>query len=141
MPERERELHRAFVGEGYKRDRSNTDLYRYTGFIQVASKNIEVAWLLPDAEFIKLPKLQILSRASDLVNVVAHLNDEEEYCYAQEGEVLLDRYNISGSIKACLNMARDALYEALSKKDLSPDIAVEFVPHWLPDKHIFADLR
>jgi len=138
---RENILHQAFLGEGYRRDRSALDCFRYEGCIRVKEKSIAVAWKLKDLEFLKLPILQLTARDADLPGIVAHINRKSEYCYAQEGSLILDRYNIPYSIKVCLNYAQAALTDALSRRDHSGDIENEFVQHWLGESYIYADLR
>jgi molybdopterin/thiamine biosynthesis adenylyltransferase len=71
----------------------------------------------------------LLSAAEDVPELVAHLQENHEYCYAERDGPLLDRFNVGGSVAATLQLMRQSLERSLTRH-ASQEIAAEFPQHW-----------
>lgn len=129
--ERARDLRRTLVPHGFKRDRSDTTAFRYTGKFNAAGRKVSVAVTFRDLEFTSLPVVTLLDPAKEAPHVVAHLMASEALCFARNEDVVLDRYDVGGTALACLELARRGLERALTHKRLEHEIAQEFPQHWL----------
>lgn len=132
-------LHRAMRGAGFVRDRSVVGQHRFIGELQAGGRALAIAITFADTEFLQLPDLQVIS-PTDLGDAVAHLGGDGKVCYAQSGMVVLDGYDITGSVAICLELARRGLERIVSHRNLSGEVEAEFPQHWLGDS-IFTDLR
>ena len=146
---RARELLRTLSAQGFQRDRTDTERIRYTGMLRAANRDISVAITFADLEFTRLPKLTLLAPEKEAPHVVAHLGTSGAFCFAQDGDIVLDRYNVGGTALQCLELARRGLERALAHGYLEEDIAREFPQHWqgapffydiVSDKHTRAHL-
>ena len=66
-------------------------------------------------------------------NVVAHLSASGALCFANNADVVLDRYNVGGTALLCIEMARRGVERALTHKYVEDEIAAEFPQHWQGD--------
>jgi hypothetical protein len=129
------------LASGFNRDRGYSGGYRYIGAIAVAGRSVAASLTFDDLEFAKLPVLNLLNANSDCPEVIAHLGRDDEFCFARKEQILLDRYRPGGSVLECLNLAREALERALTRKDQAIDIALEFPQHWLGQEVALVDFR
>ena len=128
---RAKDLLRTLAHKGFKRDRSETKAYKYSGKLKVAGRDVSVAITFADLEFIQLPELMLLDPDREAPNVVAHLTASGALCFARNEDLVLDRYDVGGTALMCLALARRGLEYALTHKHLEEDIAREFPQHWL----------
>ncbi len=128
--QRARDLRRTLVANGFKRDRSDTSNYRYTGKLSAAGRKVSVAVTFSDLEFTTLPLVTLLDPAREAPNVVAHLMASEALCFANNDDVVLDRYDVGGTALTCLELARRGLERALTHKRIEKEVAEEFPQHW-----------
>ena len=129
--QRAKELFRAFASCGFKRDRSKPSCYHYVGPIKANGREISVSMTFRDLEFTHLPELTLLDPAREAPNVVAHLSASGALCFARDHDIVLDRYDVSGTALRCLMLARQGVERALTHKHLEQEIALEFPQHWL----------
>ncbi len=139
MDARRRELHRALGGLGFVRDASSLKAIRYTGNLRVAGKLVRVGIVFDDLEFARLPRLQLVAPAEDAPQLLAHLETDGEYCYAQRDGHLLDRFNVPSSVATSIEMMRASL-ERSQTSHATVEIAAEFPQHWFGFS-IFVDLK
>lgn len=128
--QRKKELFQALASKGFKRDRSDTEAFRYTGKLSAAGRNLNVEIRFRDLEFTRLPTLTLLHPEKEAPQVVAHLETSGALCFARNEDLVLDRYNVGGTALMCLEMARLGLERALTHKHLESEIAQEFPQHW-----------
>ena len=129
--ERARDLFQALAHKGFRRDRSQTGTYRFTGKLSVVGREVGVAIEFRDLEFTRLPKLTLLNPDYEAPEVVAHLEASGALCFARNEDLILDRYDVAGTALMCLGLARRGLERALTHKRLQGEIAQEFPQHWL----------
>jgi len=127
---RARDLLRTLVPHGFKRDRTDTRAFRYTGTLTAAGRTVAVAITFSDLEFTRLPQVTLLHPEQEAPHVVAHLMAEGGLCFARDDDVVLDRYDVGGTALTCLELARRGLERALTHKHLEHEIAQEFPQHW-----------
>lgn len=127
---RARDLFRTLAHKGFKRDRSDTRAYRYTGTLKAGGRVVHVAITFRDLEFTRLPKLTLLNPYEEAPHVVAHLEASGALCFARNEDLVLDRYDIGGTALMCLELGRRGLERALTHKHLEGEIAEEFPQHW-----------
>ncbi len=125
--------------EGFKRDRRHTRTFRYVGTMHANGRDIEVAIHFLDLEFSCLPTVTLLRPTEEAPDVLAHLSTTGSLCFASDGDIVLDRYNIVGSVQLCLTLAKQGLQRALTHKHLGQEIAAEFPQHW-GGSHFYYDL-
>ena len=125
------DLFRTLAHKGFRRDRSQTRTYRFTGKLLVVGREVGVAIEFRDLEFTRLPKLTLLNPDEEAPDVVAHLEASGTLCFARNEDLVLDRYNVGGTVLMCLELARRGLERALTHKRLQGEIAQEFPQHWL----------
>ncbi|MGQ0580380.1 MAG: HesA/MoeB/ThiF family protein [Reyranella sp.] len=135
------DLRRTLVANGFDRDRQYRRGFRYTGTLSINRQPIDVALTFEDLEFTRPPILTLRNPKRDCPDVVAHLGHDHEFCYARKEQVVLDRYNVGGSVLACLDMAKKSLERALTHKDFSKEVALELPQHWLGDIVALVDYR
>ena len=126
-----RDLFRTLALKGFKRDRWETQTYRFTGQLSAVGREIGVAIEFRDLEFIRLPKLTVINPGDETPEVVAHLQASGALCFARNEDLVLNRYDVGGTAIMCLELARRGLERALSRKSLQGEIAQEFPQHWL----------
>lgn len=127
---RKRALRAAMVSLGYARDRADTQAYRYVGKLVAAGRSISVALVFSDLEFTQLPKAILLAPEAEAPDVVAHLSVSGALCFANDTDVVLDRYDVAGTVALCVELARRGLERALTRKHVASEIAAEFPQHW-----------
>ena len=129
--QRAKDLLRTLAHKGFKRDRSETKAYRYTGRLKAAGREVSVSITFPDLEFTRLPELTLLNPEQEAPHVVAHLTASGGLCFARNEDLVLDRNDVGGTALMCLELARRGLERALTHKHLEQEIAQEFPQHWL----------
>ena len=129
--QRAQNLFRTLALKGFKRDRSETRAYRYTGRLRAAGRCVCVGITFPDLEFTRLPELTLLNPHEEAPHVVAHLSASGALCFARNEDLVLDRYNVAGTALMCLKLAQRGLERALTHHHLEGEIAAEFPQHWL----------
>ncbi len=138
MNARRRELHRTLGGLGFIRDASSLKGIRYTGSLGVAGKPIRVGIVFDDMEFARLPRLQLVAPSEDAPQLLAHVQTDGEYCYAQRDAHVLDRFNVPGSVAISIEMMRASL-ERSQTSHAAAEIAAELPQHWFGSP-VFVDL-
>ena len=133
--QRNKELFQALASRGFKRNRSDTEAHCYTGMLSAAGRALNVEIRFRDLEFTRLPTLRLLHPEKEAQQVVAHLETSGALCFARNEDLVLDRYNVGGTVLMCLELARRGLERALTHKHLQEEIALEFPQHW--DGHRF----
>lgn len=128
--QRAKDLLRTLAHKGFKRDRSETKVYRYTGRLKAAGRELSVSIAFPNLEFTRLPELTLLNPEQEAPHVVAHLSATGTLCFARNEDLVLDRYDVGGTALMCLELARRGLERALTHKHLEQEIAQEFPQHW-----------
>jgi hypothetical protein len=125
-----RSIHRAMVGAGFRRDRSQTRTLAFNGSLQTNAMAVPCRVEFGDPYFTKLPLLSAAALTT-LVNPppLAHIEAAGHVCYAQEAEVQLDMYDPESSVGQCLELMRRAL-DRIIRLDLSDEIEREFPQHW-----------
>ena len=96
----------------------------------------EIHW--KDDSFLQLPKLlPIDSRFRE--HSVGHFEQNGYYCYANDRDVVLSKYDPRGAVRSILNMMVEALDHHLSH-DLTDEIAREFPQHWFATSSTYTEL-
>jgi molybdopterin/thiamine biosynthesis adenylyltransferase len=137
---RKRALRAAMVSLGFARDRSDTQSYRYVGKLAAAGRSVSVALVFSDLEFTQLPKAILLAPEVEAPDVVAHLSVSGALCFANDADIVLDRYDVAGTAALCVELARRGLERALTRKHVASEIAAEFPQHW-QGASFFYDLK
>lgn len=127
---RQQELYQTLVAEGFKRDRKQINALRFVGTLEAAGREVAVAITFRDLEFTSLPEAQLLHPEQEAPDVTAHLDAAGGLCFASNGDVVLDRYDVGGSALLCIELAKRGLERALTHKRLAGEIAAEFPQHW-----------
>ena len=128
--QRATDLFQTLAHKGFRRDRAQTRTHRFTGKFSVVGREVGVAVEFCDLEFTRLPKLTLLSSNDEAPEVVAHLEASGALCFARNEDLVLDRYDVGGTVLMCLELARRGLERALTHKHLQGEIAQEFPQHW-----------
>ena len=136
---RQRELHRTLVGLQFVRDASTTDAIRYTGNLKVSGRTIRSAIILDDLELARLPRLHLLAPADDVPELVAHVQEDGDYCYAHRDGHILDHFNIGQSVALSLQMMRGSIERSLTSHAIA-EITAEFPQHWFGHT-VYVDLK
>ncbi len=84
---------------------------------------------VPDLDFIKLPKIRVLERPEKLRGFQPHFGVNDELCYADRSQIVLDRYRPAESVVGCLRKAESVLGALAGKEGIS-DTHEEFVAYW-----------
>lgn len=137
--ERARDLFRTLAHKRFRRDRSRTGTYRFTGELSAVGREVGVAIEFRDLEFTRLPKLTLLNPDGEAPEVVAHLEASGALCFARNEDLVLNRYDVGGTALMCVELARRGLERALTHKRLQGEIAQEFPQHWF-GKRVYYDL-
>lgn len=135
--ERQHQLYRAFAAAGFQRDRKRTKGFRYVGPLSVVGRDISVAITFPNLEFTHLPLAELMHPEEEAPEIVAHLDASGGLCFASEGDVVLDRYDVEGTVLLCIELAKRGLERALTYKSLENEIAAEFQQHWDGEKFYY----
>lgn len=135
--ERARDLFRTLAHKGFRRDRSQTGTYRFTGELSAVGREVGVAIEFRDLEFTRLPKLTLLNPDGEAPEVVAHLEASGALCFARNEDLVLDRYDVGGTALMCVELACRGLERALTHKRLQGEIAQEFPQHWLGQRFYY----
>jgi len=135
----EREVHRTLVALGFIRDASVTRGARYTGSIPVSGRSLRCAIVLDDFEFARLPRLQLPHANEDLPELIAHLEQEGGYCYANRDQYVLDHFNPREAMLQSLQLMRASLERSLTRH-AQPEIEAEFPQHWFGIS-VYVDLK
>lgn len=136
MRENARLIHEAMVARGFTRDRSVTKAIAFSGSLRPNGTEVAVEILFPDATLSRLPKLRLLDRGKQFADVVAHIEDNDRVCFAQEIEMQLDPHAVEASVVRCLAAMTGTLARMLTT-DLSAEVAEEFPQHWRGDAHVY----
>ena len=107
--QRARDLFRTLAHNGFKRDRSDTRAFRYCGRLKAAGREASVSITFPDLEFTRLPTLRLLDPSREAPHVIAHLSASGALCFARNEDIVLDRYDVGGTVLVCLELARQGL--------------------------------
>src|SRR5260221_13616128 len=110
--ERAHDLRRTLVAKGFERDRSTTGAYRYVGSLDVIGRRISVSLTFQDLEFTRLPTATLLNPEAEAPAVVAHLDASGDLCFARNEDLVLDRYNVGGTVLQCLKLAARGIERA-----------------------------
>lgn len=131
-------IHEALVAEGFELDRSETEYSKYVGALPVLGipSDCEIHW--NDDSFLRLPKLLPVDDRFKK-HSVGHFEQSGYYCYANNGEVVLSKYDPRGAVRSILNMMVEALEHHLSC-DLTNEIAAEFPQHWFATSSTYIEL-
>ncbi len=127
---RQQELYQTLVARGFKRDRKTIGALRFVGTLEAVGRKVAAAITFQDLEFTCLPDAQLLHPEQEAPDVIAHLDAAGGLCFASNGDVVLDRYDVAGSALLCIELARKGLERALTHKRLADEIAAEFPQHW-----------
>ena len=138
-PARAKILYQTLRGQGFLRDRNDINSYRYVGQLVAAKRTISVAITFQNLEFTRLPELALQDPENEAPHVVAHLGATGGLCFGRNEDLVLDRYDVRGTVLMCLEMARRGLERALTHKHLEQEIAQEFPQHWLGER-IYYDI-
>jgi molybdopterin/thiamine biosynthesis adenylyltransferase len=138
MDENARVIHETMVALGFERDRSQTRGLKFRGVLNPNNLPVQVEVLFADATLSRIPKLKLVDRARQFSEVVAHIEDEDRVCYAQDIEMQLDPFHPDASVTRCIHAMIDALARMLTR-DLSAEIAAEFPQHWRGDRIYVAE--
>lgn len=109
----------------------------YRGTIKVHGKSVTVEIEVPDATFVKLPKIKLLDRGELQVVDVAHLGLADDICYVSQTGLPLDLYDPGGAILRVLREAERAL-EQSSAGNFLAEVQREMSPYWLGRSTSFA---
>jgi len=139
IDDRQQLFRQTLVAEGFERDRKQTLSFRFIGTLRADNRSISVAITFSDLEFSHLPTVELLRPEKEAPDVLAHLSTTGGLCFASDGDVILDRYDVVGSVQLCLGLAKQGLQRALTHKYLSDEIAAEFPQHW-GGSHFYYDL-
>lgn len=127
------QLHETLTANGFKRDASSLDNHRYTGLLEAGGRDIAVSISFSNLEFTDLPSVKLLNPDEEAPHVVAHLDVTGEFCFARKRDLVLDRYNVPGTVQLCIEVAKRQLDRALKNPNLPVEIAAEFPQHWASD--------
>jgi len=139
MNPRLRELHRALASFGFSRDATTTREIRYEGIIKAGDRDIRSSIIYDDLEFARLPRLELLAAAEDVPELLAHIQSNGEYCYAQRDGFVLDRFNIPQSVAICIELMRRSL-ERSQTSHAAEEIMAEFPQHWFGST-VYVDIK
>lgn len=136
MNENARLIHETMVALGFERDRSSRRGLLFRGILRPNNIPVDVEVLFQGDTLSRLPKLRLVDRAKQFAEVVAHIEDEDRVCYAQEIEMELDPLHPEASVIKSVRIMTNALGRMLTQ-DLSAEIEAEFPQHWRGEHHVF----
>jgi len=110
----------------------------FTGDISCHGEKVLVEIEIDDFDLIKLPKIRVLKRPQKLSGLHRHLGANDELCYADKNEVVLDRHRPAEAVVGCLDKAT-ALLNQLTSKNPPRDFHDEFSAYW-PGHPVFLDV-
>ncbi len=138
MDDNARVIHETMVVLGFERDRTQTRGLKFKGVLRPNNTSVEVEVLFTDATLTRIPRLFLVDRAKQFSEIVAHIEDDDRVCYAQDIEMQLDPFRPDVSVTRCVNAMTEALARMLTQ-DLSEEIAIEFPQHWRGDRFYIAE--
>jgi molybdopterin/thiamine biosynthesis adenylyltransferase len=127
---RRHELHREMRAAGFRPDRAASNVHLFVGERRIAGRNVAISIGFLDLEFTRLPVAKLLDPDREAPEVVAHLDNCGGLCFARHGDVVLDRYDIPGSVQLCVRLVDQGLERTLTHKRLQDEVAQEFQQHW-----------
>jgi len=127
---RRQQLFREMRAAGFEADRTRNSGHWFNGTRHVAGRDVSVTVVFLDLEFTRLPAALLRHPQQEAPEVVAHLDRLGGLCFARHGDILLDRYNIPGSVQLCVELIDKGLERALTHQRLQNEIAAEFPQHW-----------
>lgn len=107
----------------------------FTGNISCNDQPVPVEIEIADLDFVELPKIRVLQRPDKLVGFQPHFGVNDEFCYADKGRIVLDKYRPAESIVGCLEKASTVL-TSLASKHPPDDVRDEFLAYW-PGQPLF----
>lgn len=100
----------------------------YEGELILKGSKVPVVIDILDREFVELPVIYLKERP-DIKGFPIHLNYRNNLCYFDKSSIVLDRYNIEGSVKMCIQQAETILEKVIQGKAID-DIPPEFNIYW-----------
>jgi len=127
------------MGFGFVRDGSETKRIRYTGSLPVNGRQVRAAIVFDDLELARLPRLQLLAPGEDTPELLAHVQNDGDYCYAHRDGHVIDRFEVAGSVAFSIDLMRASL-ERSQTSHAANEIAAEFPQHWFGHS-VYIDLK
>jgi hypothetical protein len=128
----------ALLAEGFRPCKPKTrGGHCFAGEIPCNGRPVPVEVEVTDLDFTELPRIRVIRRPEQLSGFHPHFMADDELCYANRHEIVLDRYRPGESVVGCLRKASSVL-DALSKKDAPDDTHQEFLAYW-PGLRLFID--
>lgn len=123
------QIDNAFMNLNFKRIGKRFWAFRsYEGELALNGSKVPVVIDILDRDFVELPVIYLKKRP-DIKGFPIHLNHRNNLCYFDKSSIVLDRYNIEGSVNMCIQQAKNIL-EKLLKGEAIDDIPPEFNIHW-----------
>ncbi|WP_238110036.1 ThiF family adenylyltransferase [Yoonia sp. I 8.24] len=106
--------------------------------MKVGSVSVSLEVEIVDYEFLELPKIRVLKRASLPKRLKAHMVSYGSLCYADKATFLLDRYQPDRSISSCLQQAHATLSNLLHGNPTAAYMA-EVAAYWSKTPYCLID--
>ncbi|AZO34028.1 MAG: hypothetical protein EOS76_06845 [Mesorhizobium sp.] len=121
-----RRIHDAFSQREFKRDWGSGT---YVGLLDPTDLKISATVEVTDLNFVRAPTIRLADQA-DIKRTIPHLlSSDLSLCYFEQGAVILDRYNPTGTVLQCLEQADKVLRDGMRGR-LDADFADEFQVYW-----------
>ena len=124
-----REVHWTLEGHGFKHDKSEIVVTRYTGSLKPHGKPIPVIVEISDWGFVTPPAIRLGEGFDDLPLGTPHIENSGGICYSGGTRRIFDRYDPGGTILTCLAAAEVALEDIITGR-AQGDIPGEFANYW-----------
>lgn len=122
---------RLLAQAGFTQKRSRGLIRIFDGLLETSAGNVAIRVELQDWNFLEYPTIRVIERPSFFPELVPHVGTRGDICYFRHGSVVLDRFNPAGSIKQCLDRAREVLEQIVADPARrTADIQDEFLHYW-----------
>ncbi len=135
----EKQVAKHLLNLGFEQESSALSL-SFKGSLKAGRIDVPVELIIPDLNFVELPKVRVDSEFLSSHNLRGHLSEGNVLCYTDDNMLVLDLFQTISSIRAVLELSEKTLREIIHS---NPEAAIqaEIMSYWKGDcYYIIEDL-